>query len=49
MNAKTPQVNEIIKLAHSFLLQQDLRPKLYSPIGSDEEDESTFFKFSYLR
>lgn len=53
MEAKTPQVNELIKLTHSFLLQQDLRPKLYSPTGSDEEEESKllyeFTRFWILR
>lgn len=40
MEEKQPKVAEIIKLAHGFLLQQDIRPKLHSPNSSDEDDDA---------
>ncbi|CAJ0960470.1 unnamed protein product, partial [Mesorhabditis belari] len=39
IEAKSPQVKEVIASAHSYLMQHDLRPKMYKPGVLDDGEE----------
>ena len=41
IDTKHEKIKETLSLAHGYLLQQDMRPSIYSHMEQDEEDEGT--------